>query len=93
MKAARVHPSAALLRLFCCICLYCYRCFIGWYIIIPPVKFPSFCGCIGLLAEYVASLVKERFGIQNILINYVSPTIGAHSGPGTVALFFMGDQR
>ncbi|MDF2542963.1 MAG: DegV protein [Herbinix sp.] len=44
-------------------------------------------------AEYVASLIKERFGIQNFLINYVSPTIGAHSGPGTVALFFMGNQR
>lgn len=44
-------------------------------------------------AEYVASIVKERFGIDNILINYVSPTIGAHSGPGTIALFFMGNQR
>ena len=44
-------------------------------------------------AEYVASLVKERFGIQDILINYVSPTIGSHSGPGTIALFFMGNPR
>jgi DegV family protein with EDD domain len=44
-------------------------------------------------AEYVASLVKQRFGIENILINYVSATIGAHSGPGTVALFFMGNPR
>lgn len=44
-------------------------------------------------AESVASLVKERFGIKSILINYVSPTIGAHSGPGTVALFFMGNER
>ncbi|HWT75063.1 MAG TPA: DegV family protein [Mobilitalea sp.] len=44
-------------------------------------------------AEYVADLVKERLGIQNFLIHYVSPTIGAHSGPGTVALFFMGTQR
>lgn len=44
-------------------------------------------------AEYVAELVKERFGIDKSLINYVSPTIGAHSGPGTVALFFMGDYR
>lgn len=44
-------------------------------------------------ARYVAQLVKERFGIDNSLINYVSPTIGAHSGPGTVALFFMGDYR
>lgn len=44
-------------------------------------------------AEYVANKVKERFGIENILINYVSPTIGCHSGPGTVALFFMGNNR
>ncbi|HHV11708.1 MAG TPA: DegV family protein [Clostridiales bacterium] len=44
-------------------------------------------------AQYVADQVKERFGIQNFLINYVSPTIGAHSGPGTVALFFMGSKR
>lgn len=44
-------------------------------------------------AEYVASLVRERFGIQNIIINYVCPTIGSHSGPGTVALFFMGNSR
>lgn len=44
-------------------------------------------------ASYVGELVKERFGIQDILINYVCPTIGAHSGPGTIALFFMGSPR
>lgn len=44
-------------------------------------------------AEYVAGLVREKFGIQDILINYVSPTIGAHSGPGTIALFYMGSHR
>lgn len=44
-------------------------------------------------AEYVASLVKERFGIDSFIINYVGPTIGAHSGPGTIALFFMGESR
>lgn len=44
-------------------------------------------------AQYVADLVKERFGIQDCLINHVGPTIGAHSGPGTVALFFMGNPR
>lgn len=44
-------------------------------------------------AEYVAELIKERLGIQDNLIYYVSPTIGAHSGPGTVALFFMGKER
>lgn len=44
-------------------------------------------------AEFVAAKVRERFGIQNFLINYVSPTIGSHSGPGTVALFHMGNKR
>lgn len=44
-------------------------------------------------ARFVADLVKERFGITDFLINYVSPTIGAHSGPGTIALFFMGTAR
>lgn len=44
-------------------------------------------------AEFVAKLVKERFGIESFLINYVGPTIGAHSGPGTIALFYMGDYR
>lgn len=44
-------------------------------------------------AEYVASLIKSRFGIQSFLIDYVCPTIGSHSGPGTIALFFMGANR
>ena len=44
-------------------------------------------------AEYVANLVKERFGIEKFLIHPVSPTIGAHSGPGTIALFYMGEKR
>lgn len=44
-------------------------------------------------AEYVADLIKERFAIKNFLISYVSPTIGAHSGPGTIALFYMGEKR
>lgn len=44
-------------------------------------------------AQTVASMITERFGIKDILINYVGPTIGTHSGPGTVALFFMGNAR
>lgn len=44
-------------------------------------------------AEYVADLVKERLGIKNVLINHIGPTVGAHSGPGTIALFFLGDER
>ncbi|MEG0014989.1 MAG: DegV family protein [Gordonibacter sp.] len=44
-------------------------------------------------AEYVADQVRERFGCANIVINYVDPVIGAHSGPGTMALFFLADKR
>lgn len=44
-------------------------------------------------AEYVAKQVRERFHVKDILINYVDPVIGAHSGPGTVALFFIGTER
>lgn len=44
-------------------------------------------------AQYVASKMKERYGIKNIFINPIGPVIGAHSGPGTVALFFYADSR
>ncbi len=44
-------------------------------------------------AEYVKSLVEEKFGIHSFIINSIGPVIGAHSGPGTLALFFMGDRR
>lgn len=44
-------------------------------------------------AEFVAEQIEKRFGISNFLINYIGPTIGAHTGIGTVALFFLGDVR
>ena len=44
-------------------------------------------------AKYVEKLVRERFGIEQFVIHEVGPTIGAHSGPGTMALFFMGNPR
>jgi DegV family protein with EDD domain len=44
-------------------------------------------------AEYVAEQVKSRFGVKDVVINYVDPVIGAHSGPGTMALFFLASQR
>ena len=44
-------------------------------------------------AEFVRDEVMKRFGIKNCMINNIGPTIGAHSGPGTVALFFLGDFR
>ena len=44
-------------------------------------------------AEFLAAEVRKRFGINDITINFVGPVIGAHSGPGTLALFFLGTER
>ena len=46
-------------------------------------------------ARAVADLVEERFPnlAGPVEINYVGTTIGSHTGPGTVALFFWGDER
>lgn len=44
-------------------------------------------------AKYLGNIITERFGIKNIVYWYVGPVIGSHSGPGTVALFFVGDNR
>lgn len=44
-------------------------------------------------AEYVAKLVREKMGIDNILINNIGTVIGSHTGPGVVAVFCMGDKR
>ena len=37
--------------------------------------------------------LSERFGVRDVVINYVDPVIGAHSGPGTMALFYMAESR
>ena len=46
-------------------------------------------------ANEVAKLVEERFKNLNgnVMINYIGTTIGSHTGPGTVALFFWGKKR
>ena len=44
-------------------------------------------------ARTVEQMVRDRFNVQDIYINYVGPVIGAHSGPGTVALFYVGTNR
>ena len=46
-------------------------------------------------AEAVAKLIESRFPHLNgrVLINSIGTTIGSHTGPGTVALFFWGEER
>ncbi len=44
-------------------------------------------------ADFVADLIREKLGTDKLIINTVSPSIGAHSGPGTVGVCFMADER
>ena len=44
-------------------------------------------------AAYLETLLKEEYGVQEVVTGYVGAVIGSHSGPGTVALFFLGNHR
>ena len=44
-------------------------------------------------AQLLADMLKERHGVNVKIITDVGPVIGAHSGPGTIALFFVADAR
>jgi len=44
-------------------------------------------------AQYLEKIVRDKLNIKDVIINYVDPVIGAHSGPGTIALFFLGTKR
>ena len=44
-------------------------------------------------AEHLANILKTTYGVKEVLINYVGAVIGSHSGPGTLALFFLGKHR
>ena len=61
---------------------YCGKCFIS-------------CSACWDDARAVAALIEERFKKLNgrVMINSVGTVIGSHTGPGTVALFFFGDER
>ena len=44
-------------------------------------------------AQWLEQQICERFGVRNIVVNCIDPVIGAHSGPGTMALFFLASSR
>ena len=44
-------------------------------------------------AQYLAEKVKEKYGVKDVLIYYTGAVIGSHSGPGTLALFYLGEHR
>lgn len=43
-------------------------------------------------AEFLKKQMKERFGIDNVIINGIGAVIGSHTGPGVIAVFFMGEK-
>lgn len=62
---------------------------------VDPEKNPVFISHGDCLddAKMVEKLVKQRLGVKEVVISYVGPVIGAHTGPGVVALFFLGRER
>lgn len=44
-------------------------------------------------AEYLADRLKNELGVKEVFIGYTGPVIGAHSGPGTLAVFYIGTER
>jgi DegV family protein with EDD domain len=44
-------------------------------------------------AKYLADKMKKEVGFKEVLIGYVGSVIGSHSGPGTLALFYLGTER
>jgi DegV family protein with EDD domain len=62
---------------------------------ITPVTYPVFISHADCIedAEYLASRVRSEMGIDDVRISYVGPVIGSHSGPGTLALFYLGMER
>ena len=70
---------------------------------LPEDKRPSACiGCrkceavcpqLIKIPDVLKKLVKEKFGVKDVFIGYTGAVIGSHSGPGTLALFFLGKHR
>lgn len=44
-------------------------------------------------AEYVKKQIMEQLGVIDVVINFVGPVIGCHSGVGTIAIFYIGNDR
>lgn len=58
----------------------------------PSVVFISHGDCLEE-AQALAEMIKAKFPVEKLVINYVGPVIGNHSGPGTMALFFQGKHK
>lgn len=43
--------------------------------------------------DYLASLIKDKLHVKDVILNYMGPVIGSHTGQGAIALFFFGTHR
>jgi DegV family protein with EDD domain len=44
-------------------------------------------------AEYLREQILKSMPVKEVIINYIGPVIGSHAGPGTLALFYLGNDR
>lgn len=44
-------------------------------------------------AKMLESMLKQKYGTKNVFIYYIGAVIGAHAGPGTMSVFFLGEHR
>ena len=44
-------------------------------------------------AEALGEMLKEQLGVKEVVIHYIGAVIGSHAGPGTVALFFLANEK
>lgn len=44
-------------------------------------------------AQYLENILREKYHVPEVITHYTGPVIGSHSGPGTLAVFFLGEKR
>lgn len=44
-------------------------------------------------AQYLVDQIRSKFPVRDIIVNQIGPVIGSHSGPGILAVFFLGELR
>ncbi|WP_326906773.1 DegV family protein [Sedimentibacter sp. MB31-C6] len=43
--------------------------------------------------DYLANIIKDKLHVKDVILNYMGPVIGSHTGQGAIALFFFGTHR
>jgi fatty acid-binding protein DegV len=43
--------------------------------------------------QYLADLIKEKLPVKEVILNFMGPVIGSHTGQGAISLFFLGKER